>query len=375
MVVVKKVIYINEGRIVVKKILVIITTGMSPYGGLTTVAMNYYRQLDFSCYEVDFVSSNVLNSDLETELQEHNSHYFQIKNRNSKPLAYFLTLSKLCRGYDVVHVHANSATATIELLAAKNAGVKKRIIHIHNTTCTHKIVHRILKPVFDKCYTDALACSKAAGEWIFPKGKFVVLNNAIDLEMYSYSVQNRHKIREKYCIGDELLIGNVGKLIEQKNHLFALQVFKEVLKSYPTAKFMIVGGGILESSLREKATELGIADRVIFCGMTNSAVPYLSAFDVVLFPSLWEGLPLSLIEAQANGLKCIISDSITSEVDMGGVVSLSLESDLHIWSEALIKSYRKDRETFCSIYHSNMIDKGFDIRENAKKIEEIYRGD
>lgn len=357
-----------------KKILTVITTGMSPYGGLTTVAMNYYRQLNLNTIHMDFASTNLLDRELEAELLNHGSVYYKLSSRSKSPYRYFRELLKLCKKYDVIHIHANSATATVELMAAKLAGVRKRIIHIHNTTCTHKIIHRMLKPVFDRSYTDAISCSKAAGEWIFPQNKYIVLNNAINLKEYSYNPHNRKYIRDTYGIGNEILVGNVGKLIEQKNHTFLLDIFYEFLKQEPTAKLMVVGGGILENKLKKKTAKLGISDNVIFCGMQNSAVPFLSAFDIILFPSLWEGLPLAILEAQANGLNCVVSENVTFEVDMGGVVRISLNNGISDWSDCLRNNISGNREQTCESYCMTMHNKGYDIEANVNILEKMYRG-
>lgn len=352
-----------------KNVLVIITTSFVSYGGLTTVAMNYYRHIDKKKIHMDFASTNDLPDNLGKELEKNHSKYFKLPKR-SNVVKYVSELNTLSKDYDIAHIHANSATASIELFAVRN--VKRRVVHIHNSTCSHKIIHNLLMPYFKRSYTDAIACSKLAGEWIFGKGKFVVLNNAIDLDKYSYNAENRKLIREKYRIGSEHLIGNVGKLIEQKNHTQALEVFAKYLQVDVDAKFMLVGGGILEKELKEKTKMLGIEDNVIFCGMQNSAAPYYSAFDCILFPSLWEGLPLSLVEAQASGLTCVAADTITSEVNMGGVVQLSLKDQIDKWVGAIDVAVKQDRKDLVTTLRRNIINVGFDIDANAQKLEELY---
>ena len=299
-----------------KRILVIITTSMVPYGGLATVALNYYRNIDQTEYHMDFASTNVLPEILDVELKKNGSKYYQLPNRIHQLPTYISTLKKICGNYDVIHVHGNSATTAIELLAAKMADVSKRIVHIHNTHTDHILVHNLLKPFFNKLYTDAIACSKMAGEWIF--SKYAVLNNAIELSKYSYNDTNRRMIRRKYGISDnDFVIGHVGKLVAQKNHTFLLDIFSSFRESMPS-KLMIVGDGVLRNNIEEQAKNMNIEDDVIFCGMTSDASPYYSSFDCFVFPSLFEGLPLSVLEAQANGLKCVVSQTVTSEVDMGG---------------------------------------------------------
>lgn len=302
-----------------KRVLNIITTSYVPYGGLTTVAMNYYRNIDHSAFQIDFASTNECPQILEEELRANNSRYYKLPNRTTSPLSYMKKLRNICREYDAVHIHGNSATTVLELIPARLAGVEKRIVHIHNTKCDHSFAHRLLYPLMKLNMTDAIACSGAAGEWIFKDGNFIVLNNAIDLSKYSYNETSRRMIRKKYNIDmDSLVVGHVGKIVEQKNHLFLIDVFKKITENNEKARLLLVGDGVMRNTVEEKIKTMNMENKVIFAGMHESAAKFLSAMDMIVFPSLWEGLPLSLLEAQANGLPCIASDVITSEVNMGG---------------------------------------------------------
>ena len=360
-----------------KKVLVIITTEMRSYGGLATVALNYYRKIDKEKIKMDFLSTNNISNDLRGEFVHNNSEYFMLKGRNSNPIKYFRLLTSICKGYDIVHIHSNSATATVELLAAKIAKVPKRIIHIHNTTCTHIIAHKLLKPIFMRCYTDAIACSRKAGEWIFEDKKFCVLNNAIDLEKYSYNIEDRKNIRGKYSLAEQFIIGHVGKMVEQKNHMFILNVFEIILQKCSDARLILVGDGELFDKIKQSAEEKGIANNIIFCGMVDNAKMYYSAFDCMIFPSLWEGLPLSLLEAQASGLSCVSSDLVTEEVNMGGVIRLSLESQIEKWADTVLekKTDEKNRIKNQLMFQKIMKNKGFDIKTNVINLEKIYLRD
>lgn len=301
------------------KVLMLITTSFVPYGGLTTVAMNYYRNIDHSMFQVDFASTNDCLQKLSEELTKSGSRYFKLPSRMRSPLLYMRKLYDISGKYDIVHIHGNSATTVLELLPAKLAGVKKRIVHIHNTKSDHPIAHTLLYPLMKYLMTDAVACSNAAGEWIFKNGNYNVLNNAIDLSKYSYNDVTRTQIRLEYGIDpDSFVIGHVGKFVEQKNHLFLIDVFSKVIEKNKNAKLMLVGDGPMRNNIEEKIKERKLNTQVVLCGMQENASKFLSAMDIVVFPSLWEGLPLSLLEAQANGLLCVASDVITSEVNRGG---------------------------------------------------------
>lgn len=352
-----------------KRILVVITTGFVSYGGLTTVAMNYYRKINMEKYTMDFASVNEVPENLCIELQSNGSKYYKLPNRKNI-ISYMRQLALISKSYDIVHIHANSATATIELFATRN--VPKRIVHIHNTTCKHKFVHKALHPLFVHMYTNAIACSDLAGTWIFKKNEYSIINNAIDIERYSFSEHNRNIIRSKYGLTDEFIIGHVGKINQQKNHLFMIEVFNAFLKSFPNSKLMLVGEGDLRYEVEKKIEELNIKDNVILCGMVLDASIYYSAFDCVLFPSLWEGLPLALIEAQACGLPCIVADTITKEVDMNGCIWQTLENDVDSWVEDIIQAKKKDRKELIKICRDKIVDAGFSVDRNVLELERIY---
>lgn len=354
------------------RILAIITTSFVPYGGLTTVAMNYYRNIDKSRYHMDFASTNDAPERLVEELKENGSKYYKLNSRMKRPLSYMRKLRKISMNYDVVHIHANSATAVLELLPAKLAGAPKRVLHIHNSTCSHKLIHKLFHPMMLKLTTDNVACSKLAGDWIFKD--YIVLNNAVDLKKYNFDVEKRSEIRKNYNIfDDDLVIGHVGKFVEQKNHNFLIDVFQEIIDRLPNSKLLLVGSGDLIDEIRLKVKNLNLQNNIIFAGMQNDASPFYSAMDMIVFPSLWEGLPLSILEAQANGLPCVISENITFEVNMGGVQQVSLSEKASVWADIVINTNIQAREARSEEYRCRMRDCGFDIEKSVKELERIYK--
>ena len=359
-----------------RKVLIVITTAFVPYGGLTTVMMNYYRVMDKTGLQIDFASTNAPPETLLDEIKKSGSEYFNLGNRKKQLPKYLKNLKAVLKNghYDVIHVNGNSATMTIELMAAYTAGIKRRIAHVHNTTCDHMVLNKLLRPIFKRCYTDACACSQKAGEWMFSNGKYKVLNNAIELERYCFDSNQRKKVREKYNIlVTDKVIGHVGKMVRQKNHEFILDVFAEMLKKDANWKLMLVGDGILREKLEEKAKKIGIWEKTIFCGMKNNTESYYSAFDAIVFPSLWEGLPLSLIEAQANGLDGVISDLITSEVCVTkGIYQKSLSEDAFAWSNAVLSFYQQDRKKKSEFNCQSLREAGFDSVLNAKNLKKMY---
>lgn len=359
-----------------RKILIVITTGFVPYGGLTTVMMNYYRAMDKSDLKIDFASTNEPLQELLDELHSNGSEYFNLGNRKKYLLRYVKNLKAVLKNdhYDVIHVNGNSATMVIELFVACTAGIKRRIAHVHNTTCEHMALNKLLMPIFEHCYTNACACSQKAGEWIFSNDKYEVLNNAIDLERYRFDSNKREYVREQYNIAaTDKVVGHVGKMFRQKNHEFILDVFAEILKTDSHWKLMLVGDGTLREFLEEKAKKIGVWEKTIFCGIKKHTEKYYSAFDVIVFPSLWEGLPLSLIEAQASGLDGVISDLITSEVCVSKEIrQKSLSEGAAAWSNAVLSFYQKDRKNKSELNCQSLREAGFDIVKNAQTLKKMY---
>lgn len=358
-----------------KKVLIVITTDFVPWGGLTTVAMNYYRAMDKTDLQIDFVSDNETEQSLLDELGQNGSSYIRLPDRKKHTFKYMAALHRqLKQGeYDTIHIHGNSATMLIDMLPAWLLKVKKRIVHTHNSTGNHLILHQILRPILCCLCTDLIACSTKAGRWAFGKRNFQVLNNAIDTEKFFYNFETRNNIRKKLNIkSDCFVIGHTGKINRQKNHEYLIEIFNEFHKGHPDSMLLLVGDGILRKNIEEKIRLYGIENSVIFCGMVSNANDYLSVMDCFVFPSLWEGFPLSLIEAQANGLKCIVSDVITKETNVSGNVTyLRVETSTELWVSKIVESVNYDREANAAIArkmkHGNM-----EIREQAGRLREIY---
>ncbi len=356
-------------------VLVVITTSFVKYGGLTNAYMNYYRAMDKTGLEIDIASTNNPEAELIAELEKNGSTYFNLGDRKKDVFGYIRRLNEvlLNKHYDVIHVNANSATAVIELAIAKKRGVTKRIAHNHTSICDHKIAHYVLKPFFDKCYTDALACSRRAGEWIFTDGHFIVMNNGILAEKYRFSKEDRNAIREKYGINEStFVIGNLGKIYKPKNHAFLIDVFNEYHKKNQDSILLLVGDGVLRHEIENKVKTLRIDDSVIFAGMQDQPQKYLSAMDYFIFPSIWEGMPLALIEAQASGLECLASDSIDSDVAVtDNVRFLDVLSSANIWSTNVECANEDRNDTSDKAIHNVML-AGYDVATSSLEMRNLY---
>lgn len=263
---------------------------------------------------------------------------FQIKvleGRKRNPLVYLAKLLAWLKQekFDQIHVHGSSALMSLELVSARLAGIPIRIAHSHNITCDHQRSHRILNPIFQTAYTQALACSQAAGEWLFKEKDFQVVYNGLDLSQFAFSQAKRAQLRQELGLAPEaILLGHVGHFNQQKNHRFLLQLFKEVLARKPQARLLLIGSGPLELEMRQLAQELEIHDKIFFKGNQSNVQDWYSAMDVFVLPSLYEGFSIVLAEAQANGLYCLTSNQTPKTVAVTPRVHfLSLKEGVADW--------------------------------------------
>lgn len=362
-----------------RKILIVITTSFVPYGGLTTVMMNYYRAMNKEGLQIDFASTNEIPKILLEELESNGSSYYCLGNRKGKLLNYLKHLSKLlkCEKYDVIHVNGNSATMAFELLAAKWLNVPLRIAHGHTTQSGYPALHKVLHPVFQMSYDCALAVSNQVGEWLYAGNNYAVWNNAIDVAKYQYKDSDtRDRCRESLQLNDAFVVGHIGKMNSSKNHSFLLQVFAELRRINENAHLLLVGDGELRREIERQCEALGIVASVSFIGMKDAVVEYLHAMDVFAFPSSFEGLGLALIEAQAAGLSCVASDVVPVETKVtDNVTYLSLKKSPKEWAEELMKGNKDSNRVEKSLKACKSIEEnGYSVSCQAYRLEKIYRG-
>lgn len=357
-----------------KKILIIITTEFVPHGGLTTVMMNYYRSMDKAGLQLDFASTNILTDEEIASYFEPETRYFSLDSRKKKFFHYLLNLYRLLRNekYNVIHVNGNSATMILELAAARFAGIPVRIAHGHTTRSNYPVAHKMLSPLFRLTYTKAIATSEATGKWLYGN-KFTVLNNAIDVAHYTYSPELREQVRTELNLHGKYVVGNIGKLNPSKNQHFLLEIFHEIRKKRNDAVLLIAGGGPLEEELKAFAKELHIDEYVVFLGMINDTSSVLQAMDVFVFPSLFEGLGLALIEAQAAGLECFASDAVPLEAKVSDHVQfLTLQETAKLWADWILSVNDYDRLVYAKSAAKTIGDNGYNICKEADKLRMIY---
>lgn len=351
-------------------------------GGMEAFVMNYFRELAKQGISFDFVSMYGTIAH-EQEILKLGGRVFYVPNVKKDYFGYVKAFRELLQRekYDIVHVNMLSAANIVPLRLAKQAGVGKVIAHSHNASApglVRKLMDKWNRPGLNRYADMKLACSETAGRWlfgdsVFERGEVTVVSNAIDTRKYSFSLENREAVRRQHGVGDGILVGHVGRFQVQKNHQAIVQIFNEVQKIMPTARLCLVGDGELKEKIREELQQLGILQKVIFAGVCPDVERYLSAMDVFLFPSLFEGLPFTLLEAQANGLPCVISDSITEEAVLlkEKILRLSLEESGPKWAKAVIFCAEKGREENAKAAEA-LAAAHFDIHQEAGRLLELY---
>lgn len=294
---------------------------------------------------------------------------------------YFKSVDKFFaehHDYDVVHMHSSSKNYYILKCAAK-WGIKVRVAHSHNTgfqsrnPLTIALGNQMMKPM-RRYATHWVGCSKLACEWLFgqgcvERGEAKVILNGIDSSLFIYDEKVRQEVRREMELDGKFVIGHVGRFVNQKNHTFLLDIFAEIAKRRDDAVLVLIGIGELMDAMKQKAADLGIADRVRFVGFRDDRNRIMQAMDSFLFPSLYEGLSVVLIEAQASGLPVFTSDTTTTETQYSPHMQfLSLEQPASAWADALLKVGSVERQDMTST-----LDKaGFEIRAMVRNLYTLY---
>lgn len=347
-------------------------------GGVESIVMNYYSHIDRNKIQFDFIcdsdSTNIPKDKIismggRVILVSPYQHIFK----------YNRELMKIFKEnkYKIVHSHINTLSI-FPLRIAKKAGVPIRIAHSHSTTNIKEWKKNILKQMlrpFSKVYANQyMCCSQYAGEWLFNKktfkqGKVYLLNNAIDVDKFKYNKTIRADKRKELNIDDNtFVVGHIGRFVEQKNHLFLIDLFNELHKEKSNSLLILVGQGPLFDAVKAKVHRLGLENCVLLLGQRNDVFDLYQAFDMFVLPSLYEGLPVVGVEAQTSGLPSIFSDKITKEVRLlESTKFISLNADINkVWVENMLTKY--DRFDVSEIIRN----KHFDINIEAKKLTNKY---
>ena len=344
------------------------------YDGITSVILSYLQAMDLTELDIYVVATIKVEPSIKEKMEQLGCHVVDLPSRRGDTLKYFSSLVSLIRKnkIKVMHAHGNSGTLAIEMLAGWLGGCKKRIAHSHNTRCNQVKADKLLRPIFNLFYTDALACGDAAGKWLFGNKPFTVIKNGRNVKLFEFDLNMRKIMRSKYKIANEIAIGHVGGFFEQKNHRFLLKIYKAILEIEPTAKLFMIGDGPLKAEIEEEAKD--ISEHLIFVGTTDRVPDYLHAMDGMILPSLFEGLPLVAVEWQINGLPCIFADTITKECAFTDTVKfMSLDESAETWAVEIIKMAKANkRNESAAVAIQKVKLAGFDIKDSANILKRIY---
>lgn len=350
-------------------------------GGAETMLMNLFREIDKSKVQFDFLVHTEKKGAYEEEIEALGGKVYRIsKFKGINFISYIKQLKNILKeteGNNIIHGHIGSSAA-IYLSMAKRHGYFT-IAHSHNTA--PKNIHlknilfqimsyptRYIADYFFACGIDA--GKDRFGSKIIKSKKFQVLNNAIESGKFIFDENIRRKKRKEIGVSNKFIIGHIGRFEEQKNHEFIIDIFNEIYKENNEAVLLLVGKGSLYKKIYEKVVQLQLENVVIFTGLREDISELLQAMDVFVFPSYFEGLPVTVIEAQASGLKCVLSDTITKEVDITqNIEYISLNKKPKEWAKAILE-YRNNynRENMSNIIN----EKGYDIKTTSKWLEEFY---
>lgn len=349
-------------------------------GGAETMVMNYYRNIDRTMVQFDFMVHRQDPGAYDKEIEALGGHIYRmpaIRPWTAKKYRHMVRQFYHEHGeYKIIHSHM-SELGYYDFLEAEKAGVPVRICHAHNRPHiinTKTLLRSYYKARMMPHITHMFTCGQESAEWLFGKqhrDSFIMLNNAIDARAYSFSQPIRDKLRTELGVQDKFVVGHVGRFAPQKNHGFIIDVFAQLVRRHPQALLLLVGEDKSElgEKVHQKVKRLGLTQSVKFLGVRSDVPDIMQAMDVFLFPSFHEGLSVASIEAQAAGLPVFISDGIPRECIKTDLVQVEkLETPPEVWAEQIWEARtipRTDR-------YEEIKACGFDIQENAKKLQQFY---
>lgn len=345
-------------------------------GGAEAYIMNMYRNIDRNRIQFDFLlrSREIIYEEEIKELggkifysSEFPRHFFN----NWKELNKFFSAHK---EYNIIHVHGNALIYMTALKIAFKNGIPCRIMHSHNTDSMKpifRVLHNFNKRRISKYATDYFACSYDAGRWMFPNDNFIVQNNGIDIKKFQLSNSETKLIKAEFGLENKFVVGNIARFLPAKNHTFLLDIFRKIHNRNPNAILILVGTGPDEEKVREKVALYNLSNCVKFLGVRKDINRVLHTFDVFLFPSIHEGLPVVLVECQASGIPAVVSDNITDEVILTKLIEkCDLSDDVDVWVDKIFDVANK-KSNYEDIIQE-LRNSGFDAKQSALKLQQFY---
>lgn len=350
--------------------------------GVTNLVMNIFRAIDRTQVQFDFLYFYEFQDSYKQEIEALGGRTFYLpilKPSNfilfSKWINSFIKKHK--KEYSIIHLH-EVLVGFILLPVAQYYGIKTRIVHSHNSEASENKMrawrNNLLCLPLSWWATDFWSCSQKAALFLFGKRKMkdvVIVNNAIDTSLYKYSLNIRDEVRKELNIEQRFVIGHIGRFCIQKNHIFLLNILKSIVRKIPNVVLLLVGDGPLKEEIELEIQKMGLYDHVKFAGVRTDINRILQAMDVFVLPSLFEGLPVVGIEAQATGLPCVVSDAVTYELQITkDVFFLSLSEGINIWCDTICgikENGYQHKDT-----SANIKEAGFDMKQQVNKLQNFY---
>lgn len=362
-----------------KPIRILQITGGMNMGGIENFIMNIYRNIDRNRVQFDFLIHQEDKQIFEDEILSLGGKIYRVSSLGK--VGHFRYLKELRdffenhKEYKVVHSHYNTISGVI-LREAKSCRIENRIAHSHTSYPKYRLIEKIYKEysrsLIKSVVTQKFACSQKAGEWLYGiNSDFKVINNGINPVEYLFNVEKRKQIREELNLREcDIVLGHVGRFSDEKNHSFLIDIFDELLKINKNYKLLLIGDGNTREEIEKKVKTLKLEDSVRFLGVRKDVKNILQGLDLFILPSIFEGLPVTLVEAQGAGLKCFISDSVTREIDLecGLTEFISLSKSAREWAEIIDKNKDYIRKNTLNELRSH----GYDMTQNAKELENLY---
>ena len=352
-------------------------------GGIERLLYEYYRRFNHQEIVFDFAINDTNEGILEKRLVDMGSNIYRYTKFRINFCQAVKDLNNIIdnEDYDIIHSHlANRGVFSI--IHAKKKGIKTRISHCHSAfepeSFVEKSFRKLSTPLTKVYSTHLFACGNDSGKWMWGKknienNRVIIMKNAINVNKFKFSDSKRKKIRNELNIEGKFVLGCVGRLSYQKNQEFLIDVFKKYNESHPNSCLILIGEGDKREAIKNKIEKYDLEDSVILLGVRDNVNELLSAFDIYILPSLYEGLPISVIEAQASGLNCILSNRITQEVALSSLVDYcKIDGTLNEWCLAIDRSkdkILKDRSKAVKVINDN----GYNIDIESKKLYEFYK--
>ena len=340
-------------------------------GGAETFLVNLYRNIDRTKIQFDFaIYEEPSENSYYKEVVKLGGRVFFLPPKSKGILNNFRAIQKIVRenNYKTVWKHTESCFRAIDLLAARSAEATQAILHSHNsnTERIERSIHYILRPFVNLFVTRRFACGDMAGKWMFNRRSYEVIHNGIEVENFRCNKEMTNQYCQKFQMQGKVVIGHVGRFHSVKNHKLLIEIFKKYREKTPEAVLLLIGVGDLLPQIQELVREKDLENNVLFLGTRSDIPELLQMMDVFIMPSLFEGFPVTLIEAQAAGLPCVVSSTISREVDVTGNVSfVDLDASVEVWAERIAEKYGSKTEDNTEMLKAA----GYDIKDVAKRIE------